>query len=176
MDRPARWLSVRGGQGFVDPDRPLDTMNRSWVARGRVRYNVLLRRQCAFVMSSGRPCGAPPGRSSTLCYWHDPDRADDLAEAQRVGGMRRKRERTIAAAYNFNGLDSVDAIRRLFEIAATDVLHLENSIARARVLVSAGLAGIKLIEVGDHEERLRALEAAQTRATDEADAFPDIDP
>jgi hypothetical protein len=120
----------------------------------------LLRRRCTFEMPGGRRCEAPPGRGSSYCYWHDPDKADDLAEAQRLGGLRRRRERTIAAAYDFSGLGSVEAIRRILEIAATDAFYLENSIARARVLISAGLAAVKLLEVGELEARLAALEEA----------------
>lgn len=111
-------------------------------------------------MPGGRRCGAPPGRDSAYCYWHDPDKADDLAEAQRLGGLRRRRERTIAAAYDFSGLGSIEAIQRILEIATTDALQLDNSIPRARVLISAGLAGLKVIELGDLAERVAALEAA----------------
>ena len=72
----------------------------------------------------------------------------------------RKRERTIAAAYDFTGLGSIEAIGRLLEIAATDALYLENSIARGRLLISAGLAALRLLEVGELEARLEALEQA----------------
>jgi len=111
-------------------------------------------------MPGGGRCGAPPGRDSALCFWHDPGKAEDLAEAQRLGGMRRKRERTIAAAYDFAGLDSIAAIRRILVVATTDALSLENSIARVRALISAALAAAKLLETGELEERLAALEVA----------------
>jgi hypothetical protein len=123
-------------------------------------------------MPGGRRCGAPPGRDSSYCFWHDPDKADDLAEAQRLGGLRRKRERTIAAAYDFSGLGSVESIGRIFEIAATDALYLDNSIARARVLINAGLAAIKLLEVGEIEARLAALEQATAAARAAASGRP----
>jgi hypothetical protein len=51
-------------------------------------------------------------------------------------------------------------IRRLLEVAIVDTLGLENSIARARTLGYLALSAIKLLEVGEHEEQLRALEAA----------------
>ena len=121
-------------------------------------------------MPGGRRCAAPPGRDSSYCYWHDPDKADDLAEAQRLGGLRRKRERTIAAAYDFSGLGSIEAIGRILEIAATDALYLENSIPRARVLISAGLAAVKLLEVGELEARLAVLEQAMASSRDQAAA------
>jgi hypothetical protein len=117
-------------------------------------------------MPGARPCGAPPGRESKYCFWHDPDKTDDLAEAQRLGGLRRRRERTIAAAYDFTGLGSTEAIGRVLEIAATDALYLENSIARSRLLISAGLAALRLIEVGDLEARVALLEQALPSPTD----------
>lgn len=121
----------------------------------------MLRRRCAYEMPGARPCAAPPGRDSRYCFWHDPDKADDLAEAQRLGGQRRRRERTIAAAYEFTGLGSTEAIGRLFEIATTDALSLENTLARGRLLISAGLAALRLIEVGELEARIAALEQAR---------------
>ena len=120
----------------------------------------MVRRRCAYGMPGGRDCGAPPGRDSAFCFWHDPDKADDVADAQRLGGVRRKRERTIAAAYDFTGLGSIDAIRRILEVATTDALSLENSIARVRALISAALAAAKLLETGELEARLAVLELA----------------
>jgi hypothetical protein len=67
-------------------------------------------------------------------------------EAQRLGGLRRKRERTVAAAYDLAGLDDIGAVRRVLEIAVLDTLGLENSVARSPVLVGAVAAASKLIE------------------------------
>jgi hypothetical protein len=120
----------------------------------------VVRRRCAHELPDGRPCQAPPGRDSTFCFWHDPGKAEDLAEAQRLGGARRKRERTIAAAYDLAGLGTVDAIRRILEIATIDALGLENSIARGRLLISAATAAAKLLETGELEERITVLETA----------------
>jgi hypothetical protein len=55
---------------------------------------------------------------------------------------------------------SIEAIRRILEIATIDALGLDNSIARARVLIAAVLAAAKLLETGELEGRLAALEAA----------------
>ncbi len=132
----------------------------------------MLGRRCAFEMPGGRPCQATPGRGSRFCFWHDPDKADDLADAQRLGGIRRKRERTVAAAYDFTGLGSVEAIRRILEIATLDALGLENSIARGRLLISAAQVAAKVLETGELADRIAALEVAHQPPTSEADAFP----
>jgi hypothetical protein len=120
----------------------------------------VVRRRCADTLANGRPCQAPPGRDSTFCFWHDPGKTEDLAEAQRLGGIRRKRERTIAAAYEVVGLGTVEAIRRILEIATLDALGLDNSIARGRLLIGAASAAMKLLEVGELEARLAVLEVA----------------
>ena len=112
-------------------------------------------------------------RGSEYCFWHNPDTEEQAAEARRLGGFRRRREKALAGAYDFEGLGTVESIRRLLEIAVTDSLGLENSIARARVLISAGLAGIKLLEVVELEARLAALEAARSTPQDDADPFED---
>jgi len=66
-------------------------------------------------------------------------------------------------------LDRLDPA--LIEIAATDALGLENSIARGRLLISAALGAAKLLEVGELDARLTVLEAAI--GLDRAD--PDIE-
>ena len=114
---------------------------------------------CARVHPNGRQCGGYPVRDSDFCFWHEPGRAEDVADAQRLGGMRRRKERSLAVAYDFTGLGTTESIGRLFEIAATDALGLETSVAKIRALVQVGLAAMKLLETGDLEDRVAALEA-----------------
>ncbi len=91
---------------------------------------------------------------------HSPENAEEIAEARRLGGLRRRREVAVSGAYEFNGLETVAELRRLLVIAALDTLRLENSIARARTLgYLVGVAG-KLLESGELEQRLAALEAS----------------
>jgi hypothetical protein len=94
---------------------------------------------------------------------HSPDHCTEAAEARRLGGLRRRRETTLALAYDFEGLGSTESIGRIIEIATLDALGLENSIARCRVLIAAALAASRLLEVGELETRLAALEAALAR-------------
>jgi hypothetical protein len=112
-------------------------------------------------------------RDGSFCFWHDPEKAEEVAEARRLGGHRRRRERTLAVAYDLAGLGSIDAIRRIIEVAIFDVLGLDNSLNRARVLISGALAAAKLLETGELEERLAALEAASRHLGESAAAFPE---
>jgi hypothetical protein len=110
------------------------------------------------VKDDGQPCRAPRLRDSEFCFWHSPEHAEEAAEAQRLGGLRRRREKAVAGAYDFDGLDSVPKARRLLEIAALDSLALENSVARSRTLAYLAQVALKALEVGELAERIDALE------------------
>ncbi|MDA1061371.1 MAG: hypothetical protein O2895_00395 [Chloroflexi bacterium] len=107
---------------------------------------------------------------SAFCFWHDPETQQAAAEARRLGGQRRRRESTVAGAYEFEGFGSVEEIRRFIEIAAFEVLALDNSVARVRAMTSLAQAAAQLLEKGELEERVRQLEAAVHRAPSGASA------
>ena len=112
------------------------------------------------VKENGQPCNAPKLQDGDYCLMHSPEHAEEAAEARRLGGLRRRREVAVTGAYEFPGLQSVADIRRILEIAVLDTLGLENSIARARTLAYLAITAIKLLEVGELEQRLALLEAA----------------
>jgi hypothetical protein len=79
---------------------------------------MVTERQCIFRLPSGRQCKAAPLKDGEFCWIHSPERAKDVQEARRLGGLRRKRESTISSAYQFESLDSVDGIRRIVLIVS----------------------------------------------------------
>ena len=105
-------------------------------------------------------CQAAPIKGGEHCFWHSPEYAEDVAEARRLGGLRRRREVVVSGAYEFAGLESVGGIRRILEVAVLDTLGLENSIARARTLAYLAMTAIKLLETGELEDRVAHLEHA----------------
>src|SRR5664280_2486599 len=121
---------------------------------------MLIRRRCAYAKADGQPCQMAPLVERPYCFAHDPERAAEAAEARRLGGMRRRKEGTIAVAYDLPGLDSVTGIRRLLDIVVTDSVGLDNGIARLRVIIATATAATNLLKVGELETRLAALEAA----------------
>lgn len=131
---------------------------------------------CAGRQRDGRRCGAWPIRGEPFCLWHSPEREDEATEARRLGGLRRKRERTVAGAYDLEGLTSVPALRRILEIVAVDTLSLDNGIARSRTLIALVGVAAKLIEVGELEERISGLEASLARHGSPAPIFPEGEP
>ena len=131
---------------------------------------------CAGTKENGQPCRAPKLRDSDYCLMHSPEHAEEMAEARRLGGLRRRREVAVSGAYEFAGLQTVADIRRILEIGVLDTLGLENSIARARTLAYLAMTAIKLLEVGELEQRLAALEAAVQGQKSLPESVFDVDP
>jgi hypothetical protein len=116
-------------------------------------------RACKALKEDGSRCQAAPLLDGDFCLWHSPEHADEVAEARRLGGLRRRREKAVSGAYDFEGLADIGQVRRLLEIAALDSLALENSVARSRTLAYLAQVALKALEVGEFEARLEALEA-----------------
>lgn len=135
-----------------------------------------LSRICRFVHPSGEPCRAHPLTDDEWCFWHSPSRKADLAEAQELGRARRRRESTVAAAYDLEGLSTPDDYSRVIEIGLFDTLSLPNSVPRNRTLGSLVATGLKCHEAGDTEARLAALEAAVGRSEREEPSVFDVEP
>ncbi len=117
-------------------------------------------RVCKSVKGNGSQCEAAPLTDGEHCFWHSPEHAEEVAEAGRLGGLRRRKEKAVSGAYDIEGLETVGQIRRLIEIAVLDTLGLENSIARSRTIAYLAHVALKVLEVGEFQERLQALEAA----------------
>jgi hypothetical protein len=130
---------------------------------------MLIKRRCGYAKGDGQACQMAPLHERPYCFAHDPDRAAEAAEARRMGGLRRRKEGTIAVTYDLPGLDTVAGIRRLLDIVVTDSVGLENGIARLRVILATASAATALLKVGELEDRLAVLEAAlkQRSAADE---------
>jgi hypothetical protein len=117
-------------------------------------------RTCNGKKDNGEPCRAAPLQGGSFCLMHDPEQADGVAEGRRVGGSRRRRDATVAAAYDFAGLASPDQIRGLLEAAAIGTLSLENSLNRSRTLAYIGQTAARLFQIGELDGQMRQIIAA----------------
>ena len=117
-------------------------------------------RRCQGPNARDEPCGSPPLTDAEFCLMHSPEHGEVVAEARRLGGLRRRREVAVAGAYEFHGLATVDDLRRVVEIALLDTLELENSVKRSRTLGALVSVAARLLEVGELEQRLRIVEAS----------------
>lgn len=122
--------------------------------------DVRFRRRCrAKVALTGEDCRQAPLREKDYCFWHDPENAEAAQEARRLGQQRAKREGSVAAAMQVDGLASVPDLRRILEIVLFDTLALQNGVPRNRLLVSLVQAGATLLKDGEFEQRLEAIES-----------------
>ena len=126
----------------------------------------MVMKTCLGQRPDGQRCRSWPIRGEPYCLWHSPEREEEAADARRLGGLRRRREKAVSGAYDFGGLDSIQSIRRILEIATIDTLGLDNSVVRSRTLISAAVAAAKLLETGELEARLAVLELAAGSARD----------
>ena len=117
---------------------------------------MVMAKTCGTRKEDGSACEAHALRDGSFCFWHSPDHSE---EARRLGGQRRRRERVVSGVYDFEGLGSVASVRRLVEVAVVDTLGLENSVARNRALAYLAQTATGLLEKGELEERLAAIEA-----------------
>jgi hypothetical protein len=99
-------------------------------------------------------------RDSRYCFWHAPEHDADRTNAQRLGGLRRRREVALGRMYEFTSTSAMDGVWRLLDVAAFDTLELPNSVPRNRALVSIAQVALRAKEVGELEARLETLEAA----------------
>jgi hypothetical protein len=115
---------------------------------------------CTAVRADGRPCRATKLRDEEFCFFHSPETAEEAAEARRLGGLHRRKKKSVAAIYGFAGLRTISDSQTLLETAAIETLAIENSINRNRTLATFVATAAKLIELGDLADRVAALEAA----------------
>jgi hypothetical protein len=120
-------------------------------------------KSCAHAYTDGRPCGAPPMTKGRFCFFHDPDKSAEAEEARRLGGLRRRKERTVATAYDVAGLGSIADLRRALEIVYFDALALENTPARSRIIITVTESAARLLEA----EREAALAASLLEGEDD---------
>lgn len=92
------------------------------------------------------------------CYTHEPTNARARAQAHKLGGQRTKSDHGGDLATIPAQARSLADVMGLLDYVLAELLPLENSIARARVLISLVAGYIDAIKVGEMEARITALE------------------
>jgi hypothetical protein len=115
-------------------------------------------RACKATTNAGRQCAAPPLRDGDFCRLHDLDLAEVVQEARRLGGIRRKRETTLAVAYEFDGLRTIDDIQRFVEVAGYDAIGLDPSVNKVRAMGYIAQVAMSLLKEGELQDVVDAIE------------------
>ena len=115
--------------------------------------------RCTATNSSGKQCKAGAVKGSEFCFWHDPAQGQARAQARKKGGQRRRVEHAGDPFTLPETFETVQDANKLLDYTLAEVLPMENSIARARILLAIHESYLRSIEIGELEARLAALEA-----------------
>lgn len=117
--------------------------------------------RCKATTKSGQPCQAWAVEGSDYCFWHDPLRARERAEARKRGGKARHGRRIGTTGRPAPvSVQTMAEVVSLLERTVNDALALENSLQRARTIATLANVVIKALEYATLEERVAALEMA----------------
>ena len=98
------------------PDSDGVATNGAWLAEVA---NWWLIEACKARKHNGEPCRAPPLQDGDFCFGHSPGARREAAEARKLGGQRRRRESTLAGAYESRPSTRSRGIRRVLEIVTS---------------------------------------------------------
>jgi len=123
-------------------------------------------RQCKAKNRRGEPCGAYAIDGSDFCFWHDPAKVQERAQARSEGGKARQGRRVFVNAdtgeqHTEVVLETPADVVEVVAKALNDLFKLENSVQRAKAAASLAGVALKALEVADLEARIAALEAAE---------------
>jgi hypothetical protein len=132
-------------------------------------------RRCAATRKDGQPCRMAPLLDSEFCWAHAPEHQEEAAAARRAGGQVKKKQGTLALAYDLNGLETIADIRRWLEVVMFETLGLENTISRNRAIMNGTQIAAQLHEKGELADRIDKLEAIHKHPGPEPPLFQDHD-
>jgi len=114
--------------------------------------------QCRARIRSGEPCRIPALKGSKFCFTHDPASGRKRAAARKLGGQNRRVSHHGDAAMIPGEVKTLEDANKILAYVLAEVIPMENSIARARLLLALYDSFLKSFEIGELENRIRALE------------------
>ena len=115
---------------------------------------------CKGVTKQGRSCPNPVQHGRDYCYTHDPGKGRERAEAHARGGARTRINHAGDVASVPGQIRTLEGCLLLLDYTRAEVMAAENSLDRARVLISLAGEYRQALAVGELENRIAALEAA----------------
>ena len=112
---------------------------------------------CQAITKTGRECGNNTLKDEPYCFTHSPSRAAERASARKLGGMRRGSHAGDTSSLPAKVKTDEDVLS-LLDYVLAEVAALDNGIPRARALIALAGGYLQALEVGEVEERLKALE------------------
>lgn len=115
--------------------------------------------QCKAKTASGEKCRVPAMKGSPYCFTHSPEVGAARAMARKRGGQRRRVSHYGDESIIPREVKTLEDANKILAYTLAEVVPMENSIARARVLLALYDSFVKSFEIGELEKRIQALEA-----------------
>lgn len=120
----------------------------------------LPRGSCAGTTAPGMPCLAAVQTGSRFCYFHDPAKAEERGTARRMGGRQRSRPAAVLDAET--PAKEIGCVADVRDLLSETIHQVRTGAIDPKVANCVGyLSGVllKALEVGELEDRVRALES-----------------
>jgi hypothetical protein len=114
---------------------------------------------CKGKTRNGAPCKMPVIKGTRLCFTHSPETRAAQAAARKLGGYRSATPHAGNVETIPAQIETIQDARALLAYIKDELLAMDNSIPRARVLLVLHDSFIKSLEIGELEARIAALEA-----------------
>jgi len=95
------------------------------------------------------------------CFIHDPSQAKKRAQARKKGGENRYTPHFADPSKLPANVAGLEDANKILGYTLAEVIGMDNSIARARVLLALYDSFVKSFEIGELEKRIQALEQAK---------------
>ena len=115
-------------------------------------------KKCKAKRANGRPCTANAGASG-FCFAHDPALGRKRASARKLGGRNRRRSAN-DSPFQACDVQSAIGLAAFCEAVMRETWTLEAGVQRARTLGYLAQVQKGILEIGELETRVEAIEAA----------------
>jgi hypothetical protein len=115
-------------------------------------------KHCKGKTKSGKPCRMKPISGSDYCFTHNPVTRRAQAVARKLGGANRHTPHFADPTTLPAQVESLPDAHKLLTYTLAEVAGMDNSIARARILLALYDSFVKSFEIGELEKRIQALE------------------
>lgn len=116
--------------------------------------------KCKANTSAGLPCKMQSLKGSSYCFTHAPEVGAARAMARKAGGARHRTPHYGDESMIPREVKTLDDANKILAYTLTETVPMENSIARARLLLALYDSFVKSFEIGELGQRLAALEQA----------------
>ena len=116
--------------------------------------------QCKSKTLAGGPCKAQAIAGGRYCFTHDPASGKARALAHKKGGQRNRIEHGGQAEILPATVATIDQAMKILDYTLAEIIPMENSIARGRLLISLVAGYVDALQAGEIENRLAAIETA----------------